>query len=234
MNCTLYHTIHGEAKIVTSGSIGSEYIWYQQTGLYGQYHVYNPWRLEASVSPSGNCSIYIPPSSHSRLPALYLQRCLVLRNGSHSAVHQQQLASALKLQQQRLMSLEGLPSEARLDNDNHSLGPISLATARLVQPLQQGPAKLILESTKEGLAVGKRARPLSTRDFRPLVTRPLSDSSPQPTPAALLALGSLTHILFPGRPRRRPDRYICNRCRRHITTLPIAGKVKLACYCSTT
>ena len=190
MVCTLYHTIHGEAREVTSDSIGSQYIWYQQTGRFGQYHVYNPWRLEAAVSPSGNCSIFIPPSSHSRLPTAYHQRCLVLRNGTHSAVHQQQLVSALKLQQRRLMSLEGLPSEARLENDDHSLGPMSLANARLVQPLQQGPARLILESTKEALAVGQRARPLSTKDFRPLVTRPLSDSSPQPTPAALLALGS--------------------------------------------
>ena len=187
--CQIYHVLHGEAKLISTDGIGAQYIWYQHSGLYGQYHVYNPWYLAAAMATNGSCTIFVPPAPHTKLPPQYLQRCLILRNGSMAATNRRQLRSAVALQQSRLMAIEGLPCEARLENQERSLGPLHIDAARVIQPLHAGPERLLLESSQQALQPGLRDTSLSPKDFRTLRTKS-PDPRPQPTPAALLAVGS--------------------------------------------
>ena len=188
--CHIFHIVGGEAKQISTNGIGAHYLWYQHTGQGGHYHVYSPWSLAVAMATNGSCSIFVPSAAHTKPPPQYLQRCLILRNGSVAATNQKQLQSALALQQSRLLAIEGLPCEARLDNQEHTLGPLHLDSARVVQPLQAGEERLLLESSPQALQLGDRPAPLKLQDFRPLQTEFHGRLNPQPTPAALLAMGS--------------------------------------------
>ena len=185
--CTVLHMLQGEAHEVSEDEIGSQYTWFIDSGP-GAYHVYNPWHLTASLSTNGSCAVYVPHANQARTPASFLNRCLVLRNGSLAAVHRRQLHSAVLLQQDRLSALQGLPSEMRLQNQEHTLGPLNTATIRLIQPLQSGEEKLVLDTTQEALTSETREVPLTLQDFRPLA--PANPIDPVPTPSALVAIGS--------------------------------------------
>ena len=185
--CKIWHMVRGQAKQVQDDQIGSEYIWFQNTGT-GQYHVYNPWHLSASVSTNGSCAVFVPHDSGTITPARFLHRCLVLRNGSLAEVHRRQLHSAVALQRTRLEAVQGLPSEMRLQNVDHSLGPLSTSTIRLVQPLKSGKEQLVLGANQQALKIGRRRAALTLQDFRPLQAPDHVD--PLPTPSALIALGS--------------------------------------------
>lgn len=185
--CHIYHMLHGTASRISERQIGSHYLWFQDSGP-GTYHVYNPWHLSASLSTNGSCAVYVPHTAQTHAPAKFLNRCLVLRNGSLAAVHRQQLNSAVTLQHDRLNAIKGLPSEMRLENQDHTLGPLSTSTIRLVQPLTSGHERLVLGASEEALKLGVRDAPLSLQDFRPLVAATTVD--PVPTPSALVAVGS--------------------------------------------
>ena len=187
MPCTIWHMIRGKAVKIKEHQIGSNYIWFQNSGP-GTYHVYNPWHLQASVSTNGSCAVYVPHDFKASTPDSFLQRCLVLRNGSLAAAHRRQLHSAVTLQQSRLQAIKGLPSEMRLQNQARTLGPLTTSTIRLIQPLQSGEEKLVLSTTEEALRPETRRQSLSPLDFRPLVSPAHVD--PAPTPSALVALGS--------------------------------------------
>ena len=188
--CQIFHVVHGEAKLISTDAIGASYIWYQHTGAHGQYNVYNPWSLAAAMSTNGSCAVYVPLAVHTKPPPQYLQRCLILRNGSVAATNQKQLQSAVALQQARLLAIEGLPCEARLENQERSLGPLQVDTARVVQPLHAGGERLLLEASQLALQPGLRDSPLAPQDFRTLRTGSHGYLQPRPTPAALLAVGS--------------------------------------------
>ena len=185
--CHIYHMVQGSARLISERQIGSHYLWFQDSGP-GAYHVYNPWHLTASLSTNGSCAVYVPHTAQTRTPDIFLNRCLVLRNGSLAAVHRQQLHSAVSLQRDRLTAIKGLPTEIRLQNQDHTLGPLSTSGIRLVQPLTSGEEQLVLGSSELALKPGIRAAPLTLQDFRPLSAATSVD--PVPTPSALLAVGS--------------------------------------------
>ena len=190
--CHIYHIESGQVQEIDSEEIGAKYLWYVHSGgAGGQYHVYSPWALAAAMAPNGTCAIFVPSATQTAPPQQYLHRCLILRNGTDAAKNKQQLQSAVALQRSRLLSMEGLPCEARLDNQDRSLGPLYLTSARVVQPLQAGPERLLLEASQQALQPGVRRDTLSPRDFRPLQTgRVQGRQQPIPTPAALLGIGS--------------------------------------------
>ena len=190
--CHIYHIVAGQVQEIDSEAIGAKYLWYVHSGgTGGQYHVYSPWALTAAMAPNGTCAIFVPSATQTAPPQQYLHRCLILRNGTDAAKNKQQLQSAVALQRTRLLSMEGLPCEARLDNADRSLGPLHLTSARVVQPLQAGPERLLLEASQQALQPGMRREPLSPQDFRPLQTgRVQGRMQPGPTPAALLGIGS--------------------------------------------
>ena len=190
--CHIYHIVAGQIQEIKSEDIGAKYLWYVHTGgAGGQYHVYRPWALSAAMSPNGTCSIFVPSDAQTAPPPQYLQRCLILRNGTDAAKNKQQLQSAVALQRARLLSLEGLPCEARLENAERSLGPLQLTSARVVQPLRAGPERLMLDASQQALQPGLRHSLLEPQDFRPLEAAGLQGPlQPVPTPAALLGIGS--------------------------------------------
>ena len=190
--CQIYHIVAGQVQEIESEDIGAKYLWYVHSGgAGGQYHVYSPWALAAAMAPNGTCAIFVPPATQTAPPPQYLHRCLILRNGTNAAKNKQQLESAVVLQRARLLSMEGLPCEARLENAERSLGPLQLTSARVVQPLQAGPERLLLEASQQALQPGVRYQALEPQDFRPLQAGGLQGSrQPGPTPAALLGIGS--------------------------------------------
>lgn len=186
--CTILHMIGGRVQEIREDHIGSHYLWYQNSGK-GNYHAYSPWRLTASLATNGSCKVYVPLNNQALTPDAYLNRCLVLRNGSLAAVHRQQLHSAISLQHDRLAAIKGLPAEVRLQNHNRTLGPLSVAAARLIPRLQTGEDQFLLDASPAALQVGIRRTQLAASDFRRLTTND-DGLDPLPTPSALLSLGS--------------------------------------------
>ena len=189
-HCQIFHLVGGDTRQISTDGIGAHYLWYQHTGSHGQYHVYSPWSLAVAMAPNGSCSIFVPTAAHTKAPPPYLQKCLILRNGSLAATNQRQLQSAVALQQSRLLAIEGLPCEARLNNQERTLGPLQIDAARVVQPLQSGGERLLLETSQQALQPGIREGTLQPQDFRPLQTGVQGDLQPIPTPAPLLTLGT--------------------------------------------
>ena len=188
--CRIYQHTGSKSVQIREEEIGSFYSWYQNTGKVGdRYHSYSPYSLEVSYGMDHQCLIMVPPHSHLEVPELYRQRCLLLRNGSSAAVHQKQLLDALSLQEHRLKSLPGLPYESRLQNQDRTMPPLSLSAARLVQSLHDGDSRLVIEPSPQALQPAERPHRLEPEDFRQLMIG-TSTYQPQPTPAALLALGS--------------------------------------------
>ena len=188
--CRIYQYTGSQSVRIEESEIGSFYSWYRHSGKYkDRYHNYLPYSLEVSYGMSHECLIMIPNHSHLEVPESFKHRCLLLRNGSSSAVHQKQLLDALSLQESRLTSLPGLPYEARLQNQDRSMPPLSLSAARLVQPLSEKESRLVIEPSPQALQPAKRPHPLVPADFRQLEVASAT-YQPQPTPAALLALGS--------------------------------------------
>ena len=185
--CRIYQHTGTKSVRIEENEIGS---FYTGTGKYkDRYHSYLPYSLEVSYGMSHECLIMVPNHSHLEVPELFKQRCLLLRNGSSSAVHQKQLLDALSLQETRLNSLPGLPYEARLQNQERSMPPLSLSAARLVQPLSDKESRLVIEPSPQALQPADRPHQLEPEDFRQLKVGSAT-YQPQPTPAALLALGS--------------------------------------------
>ena len=188
--CRIYQYTGTKSVRIEENEIGSFYSWYRHTGKHrDRYHNYLPYSLEVSYGMSHECLIMVPHHSHLKVPELFKQRCLLLRNGSSAAIHQKQLLDALSLQESRLKSLPGLPYEARLQNQDRSMPPLSLSAARLVQPLSDEESRLVIEPSPQALQPAERPHRLEPEDFRQLKVGS-STYQPQPTPAALLALGS--------------------------------------------
>ena len=188
--CRIYQNTGTQSVRIEEHEIGSFYQWYTGTGKYkDRYHTYLPYSLEVSYGMSHECLIMVPNHSHLVVPDFFKQRCLLLKNGSSSAIHQRQLLDALSLQESRLTSLPGLPYEARLQNVERSMPPLSLSTARLVQPLSNKESRLVIEPSPLALQPADRPHQLVPADFRQLKVGS-AVYEPQPTPAALLALGS--------------------------------------------
>lgn len=187
--CQAYHALSGQAKPIDPHEISGSYLWYSPHEH--QYHTYSPWKLQVSATPNMTAfKIFVPTDQRLQLPAMYHQRCLLLRDGTAADVQYLNLRQALQLQQDRLLASPSKPTELRLQNADRSLGPLSMQDARLVPSLDSGRPRLLLSSSPLASQPGLRNLSLMDGDFRPL-SRGHQSELPGPTPAGLLSAASM-------------------------------------------